>query len=356
MDHAGGSGGLAAQTIPSPTVVAVLLALATALVSGVALDRAATAASRLITVCPAGAAYATCDYNSIAAAARAAEDGATILIGPGTYREAAVVRASNVTLRAPDGAHVTGAAAQGKAAFVIAGDNVTIEGIECSEIEVPDENGACVRGEGDNLTLRNVHFRDSQEGFLGGKGRVVIENSRLERLGEGGRAHGIYAINGVDELILRGNKILASKGEGHEVKSRAKKTVIENNVIATLDGRDSRLIDIPYGGTIIIRNNVLQSGPNTSNKDVIGIGLERGGDPRFHALETTTLIENNTIILDGDVRHRLVHVRDVPEPELRDNLIVGGRDEGYGGKNRWVATREEAGLPPYPALPDKPAE
>lgn len=316
----------------------------------------AVAAVDLITVCPAGAAYGPCDYSSLREAVRKATDGATVLVGPGTYREAAVVSADKVTIRAPDGAHVTGAAAQGKAAFVVAGDDVTIEGIECSDITVPDGNGACVRGEGTNLTLRDVYFRDSEEGFLGGRGRVVIENSRFERLGNsapGGLAHAIYADTRVDELVLRGNTILASKREGHEVKSRARKTIIEDNVIASLDGQDSRLIDISHGGTTIIRNNVLQSGPNTSNSDVIGLGLERGASPRSDPAVSETVIEGNTIILDGSVGHRLLHSRDMPEPRLRNNVIVGGKENGYGPSNRWIANREEAGLPPYPALPEK---
>lgn len=328
----------------------------TAVVAGLAVKISAAAAEVPITVCPADATYATCDYNSLKKAVRKAGDGVTVLVGPGTYREAAVVRANNVKIRAPDGAHVTGVAARGKAAIVVTGDDVTIEGIECSAIEVPDGNGACVRAEGKNLTLRDVYFHDSQEGLLGGKGRVVVENSRFERLGEGGRAHGIYATEEVEELVLRGNEILASKGEGHEIKSRAKKTIIEDNVIASLDGHDSRLIDIPNGGVTIIRNNVLQSGPNTSNRDVIGIGLERGKHPERDAAESSTVIERNTIILDGSVGHRLLRTRDVAEPQLRDNVIVGGSDEGYGGQNRWHATREEAGLPPYPALPEKTAE
>ena len=63
------------------------------------------------------------------------------------------------------------------------------------------------------------------------------------------------------ELVLRRSRVVESVGEGHEVKSRAARTIIENNVIASLTGVDSRQIDLPNGGDIVIRGNVLEKGP-----------------------------------------------------------------------------------------------
>ena len=51
----------------------------------------------------------------------AARDGATIVIRPGTYFQAGVLRASNVTIQGK-GAQLKGTAAQGKAALVLAGE------------------------------------------------------------------------------------------------------------------------------------------------------------------------------------------------------------------------------------------
>ena len=304
-------------------------------------------------ICTAADPRTDCHARSIAQALAEARDGDRFILSRGLYEEAAVLRADGVTLSAEPGAHMRGHAAEGKAALVIKGRNTVIEGLECSEIWVPDGNGACVRMEGHTLHLRNVHFRDSQEGLLGMGGTILIEDSRFERLGgdrkiAAGQAHGIY-VGPTEAFILRRSQVLASKDEGHEVKSRARRTVIEDNVIASLDGMDSRLIDIPNGGEVIIRGNVLQEGWHTSNPDLIGIGLERGRDPEIDHALNSTLIEGNTILLEHFQPTRLVHVRDVPEPTVRDNVIVGGRPYP-GDSNRWFHNRAAAGLPAAPAL------
>ena len=148
-------------------------------------------------------------------------------------------------------------------------------------------------------------------------------------------------------LILRNSAFLSSTNEGHEIKSRAAKNTIENNVIASLDGVDSRLIDLPEGGENIIRKNVLQNGPASSNQDVIGIGLE--GDKGLHT-QNSTLIEENTFLMERPRANVLSHHRNVPAPRIERNKVIGG--ERPGGNNTWFPTREAAGLRPYPALPN----
>ena len=54
-----------------------------------------------------------------------------------------------------------------------------------------------------------------------------------------------------------------------------------NKVILLVEEGDAALfrnIDVPDGGVVIIRNNILEKGPNSSNRDVIGIALERLGE------------------------------------------------------------------------------
>ena len=70
-----------------------------------------------------------------------------------------------------------------KNTLVVMGNSVLIEGLECSGIHVPSGNGACLRLEGKDITIRKVFFHDSEEGILGGRGLTVIEDSRFERLG-----------------------------------------------------------------------------------------------------------------------------------------------------------------------------
>ena len=224
---------------------------------------------------------------------------------------------------------------------MIRGDNTVIEGLECSGIEVPAFNGACIRLRGRNLTLRNVYFHSSQQGLLSGGevGEVLVENSRFEDLGAIGRAHAIY-MSGGDHLIVRGSRLLSSRDEGHEIKSRARKTTIESSFIGSKLGRDSRTIDLPNGGDITIVDNVIQKGPNSSNPDLIGIALEK--DKPQHP-ETRVLIRGNTLIMDrpGRVLNALVPV------EMTGNFIVAGSPQTG---NEWFPDRIAAGLPEAPAL------
>lgn len=282
-----------------------------------------------------------CSYPTVESALAAATDGATVRILPGVYRDGGILRANGVHVEA-EGAYLFGAAWEEKASLVIKGSDTVIEGLRCSHIRVPDANGACIRAEGRNLTLRGVHFHDSQTGVLSGRtaGRIVIENSTFERLGnrdgELGNAHGLY-IGSIEEFVLRGSRVVASTGEGHEVKSRAATTIIEGCVIASLSGRDSRQIDLPNGGDIVIRGNVLEKGPNSENHQVIGIGMERGQGHGTDHERNQSLIENNTVLVDRRGRSRLVGSKHVPAPVLRDNRII--------------TDRARAQLPPFPFLP-----
>ena len=218
-----------------------------------------------------------CKFTDLAAAAAAAvEAGAEIILAAGLYEQGAVLEKDRVVLRGEPGAHLKGHAVEGKAALVIRGSGVTIDGIECSDIQVPDGNGACIRIEADDLTVRNVYFHDNQDEILSGPGggTVLVENSQFERNGYGGQAHGLYIGQNVREFVFRGNEVLSTKEEGHGVKSRAHTTVIENNVIAGLDGNDSRAIDLPNGGEVTIRGNLLEKGPKSANNQMIGLALE----------------------------------------------------------------------------------
>ena len=289
-------------------------------------------------VCPPGSQSEACDHHSVAEALGAARFGEIVTIASGVYREGAVLRADGVTIRAEPGAHMQGVAVRGKAALVIQGNDTVIEGLECSGIAVRDGNGACIRLEGRNLTLRGVHFRDSQQGLLGGKGTILIEDSRFERLGYGGQAHGVYVLG--EELIIRRTQFLSSKGQGHEIKSRTARTIIERSVVASLDGDDSRLIDISNGGEVVIRGNVLEIGPRSVNYEMIGIGYEGLKHERNEAV-----IEDNLIIKDHP--NAILYGGPVAAV-IRDNVIVGGQRRE---NNRWFPDRAQAGLPPYPYLP-----
>ena len=295
-----------------------------------------------------------CSFNSIRQALAEAGDGAVVKILPGNYQEAGILEANGVTILAKD-VHLHDAAAQGKAALVIKGSDTVVEDLRCSNVTVYSGNGACIRLEGKNLTLKRVHFHGNQMGMLTSSdtGLVRIEDSLFEDNGipGGSLGHNLY-IQG-DELEFVRSKSLRARNEGHELKSRARRTLIENSVLASLDAEDSRVIDVPNGGKISIRNSVIQQGPNTSNWDVIGVGLERGLDQGTDHAENELVIEGNTILLDRNAPLQLLHLKDVEAVVLRDNTVVGGGPLEQDG-NTWFPDRSAAGLPAYPELPQQP--
>jgi hypothetical protein len=141
-------------------------------------------------------------------AAAAASDGDVIEIDAGLYSgDVASWYAGNITIRGVGGmAHLEAAGenAEGKAIWVIKGDNVTVEFIEFSGATVPDQNGAGIRAEGSGLTIRHCSFHDNEEGILGGAGEVLIEYSEFGNNGYGdGYSHNMYLSGNVTSFTLR---------------------------------------------------------------------------------------------------------------------------------------------------------
>jgi len=275
--------------------------------------------------------------------------GGIIRIGPGTYRMAGRLKDKHrVSIFGTADTVFDGVAADGKATFVLASDDITMEDITCRNVQVKDRNGACVRFEGTNLTLRRVRFENSENGILAGSksGDILIEDSMFVANGKAGRAHGMY-ING-GRLTVRRTQVLSSKDQGHGIKSRAERTIIEDSVIASLEGDDSRLIDIPVGGVVAIRNNLLVEGANTVNWQLLSYGVENG-------LLTNNLfrMENNLIITDREGGSELILVgKTMPRPIIEKNLVVGLIKYDWPTNNYFFEDRAELKLPPAGQLPD----
>ena len=291
-------------------------------------------------------------FTSVAAGLAALKPGETLAIGAGTYTTPWVVGVPRVTLVGQGHVVFERGTAQDKANMVVTADDVTVSNIECRLIQVPDRNGACIRQEGRNLTVDHVYYHDSEQGILTvpDPGRVVIRDSRFERLGRDGQAHGIYIGGG--ELVITASLFLASQEEGHEIKTRAATTTIAHSVIASLNGVDSRLIDAPNGGVLIVTDSVLLEGPNTSNSDVIGFALEPA---RPQHQVNRVVIRNNLILFDRTLPSRLLRLRDPKVPvEVSGNTIVSVLPTGYEDGNTRFRSRADAGLADYPYLPLHP--
>ncbi len=216
-------------------------------------------------------------------AAAAAQDGDTINLDAGSYVDACRWTANNLLVRGVGGyAHVHDKTWGGKGIWVIQGNNTTIEWIEFSGAVVPDKNGAGIRQEGANLTIRHCFFHDNENGILAGDNaasRILIEYSEFARNGYGdGFSHNMY-INHIAEFTIRYCHIHHAV-VGHNIKSRAFRTFILCNAIASGgDGNPSREIDLPNGGLAVVAGNIIVHGLNTQNSNLLGYGLEGFSNP-----------------------------------------------------------------------------
>ncbi len=285
--------------------------------------------------------------ESLASAMQKARDFDVIRISPGFYKQAGELIANNVRIIAEPGATVYGAAQGGKGALVIKGDNTYIEGLECHSIYVPDNNGVCVRLEGKGITLNNVYFHHAQGGLLGSRkgGDIHINNSRFEHLGDGAFYHGIYTLEET-RLYINNSLFLNNRNGGHEIKSRSYHTEITNSVIASSQSRDSRLIDAPNGGVLIIKNNILIEGPFSENHDLLSWGVEGVVHAKAHII-----IQDNLIISDKTTARLISYKRKPNNVNIVDNIVVGDITGLSEEDNIFFEKRSDLSIAPAPYIP-----
>lgn len=257
-------------------------------------------------------------YSSPSLAAGSANDGDVVLIQPGNYQgDVAVWTQDNLTIRAlGGGAHIQwlSRSAEGKALWVIKGNDVEIDNVEFSGARVLDRNGAGIRHEGRNLTIRNCRFHDNENGILSGRtgGSLVIESSVFYRNGYGdGRSHSLY-VGHADHLIVRGS-LFYHANVGHHIKTRARRNeILYNKILDKETGNSSYLIDFPEGGDAVLIGNVLQQGRRAENRSLVSFAAENkdhvGG--RLAVINNTFVNDrNNGLFLSIATTDASVHVQ-----------------------------------------------
>lgn len=256
-------------------------------------------------------------------AAAVAEDGDVVRFDPGEYVDCAIWRARGLVLEAPAGAaHVRDRACAGKAIWVIAGDDVTVENITFSGARVPDQNGAGIRAEGKNLTVRRSRFYDNENGLLGGTvagSTILIEGSVFERNGKcaANCAHGVY-VDRIERLRVVGSRFRDQR-VGHHVKSGALALEVLGSTIEDgPEGTASYLIDVTSGGAVVIADNRMQKGPKSENRGtaihIAGGGAADGAEYR---------ISNNRFRSDNPAEVAFVRNRTIVPAVLAGNRLEG---------------------------------
>ncbi|WP_404379881.1 right-handed parallel beta-helix repeat-containing protein [Caenispirillum salinarum] len=268
-------------------------------------------------------------YTQPSQAAKDAKDGDRVLIQAGTYEnDTATWKAADLTIQAVGGpvriVSRDGRVAGNKAIWVVQGDRTTIDGIHFAGARSSHHNGAGIRLEGRDLTLRNCGFSDNQMGILTGhdpEGVVVIERCHFADNGVGIKpqnriGHNIY-IGRQKRFEMRFSSSTGAN-VGHAVKSRAQENhIVYNHIADHREGRASYLVDLSEGGDSLLIGNVIQQGPKWENDTLISFAAEKKGK----AAGTLTMA-HNTLVNTADQGYFLRNY--APSAAvLVNNLLVG---------------------------------
>lgn len=257
------------------------------------------------------------------AAAAVAKSGDTVMIDQGDYVDCAVWTAANLVIAGRGAVVIHDKTCQDKGIFITVGANITVRGIEFAHAHSSDKNGAGIRVEGPNLTVENSRFTENENGILSGanpQSRIVIRNSVFTGNGKCDPvcAHGIY-IGRVQSLEVT-NSVFLQQKQGHHIKSRALKTEIVGTTIEDgPTGTASFSVDIPDGGSLLLRKDVIEKGPQSENRSAaVSIGEESNHNP---TAELT--IDRNSFTYDGPGLTTFVRNLTTTAAHLANNHLVG---------------------------------
>ncbi len=242
------------------------------------------------------------------------QDGDTIYLDAGTYLNDATKWTKNklsfIGLGSGAVLQYSGDIPNGKGIWVFespgASDNVYIENIIFDGARVSDgdgANGAGIRYQANNITVKNCKFMNCQNGILEGHGsvstsNVVILNSEFFNNGYelpndpnySGYEHNIYISASADTLLVMNCYFHHPRGQGNSLKTRAQRSFILYNLIDEEDnGYGSWELNIAQGGLNIIMGNIIIQGPAGANHGIISY------DAATNTLEDFYFV-NNTVI------------------------------------------------------------
>lgn len=254
------------------------------------------------------------------------QDGDTVLIDAGLYEsDVARWQANDLVIKGVNGKaqlFSNGLVWGGKGIWVIQGDDNIVENIEFAEAACPDLNGAGIRQEGTNLTVRHCYFHDNENGILCGvdvNSDILVEHSVFYNNGHGdGYSHNLY-IGHIHRLTFQYN-YSHHADIGHELKSRAEENfILYNRFGEEATGTASRSIDLPNGGLAIILGNVIEQGPLSDNSNIIGYGMEGTTNTN----DTSVYIVHNTIVNNKATGTFVQLQNGTPYCKLVNNIFAG---------------------------------
>jgi len=263
--------------------------------------------------------------KTIASAAYSARAGAIIYVDTGDYMaDVAVWEKDNISVRAVGGRVrllAQGAAAEGKAIWVVRAKGMRVEGFDFEGAAVPDRNGAGIRLESGSLLVRDCRFRYNEMGLLTNnepKTVLEVENSEFAfNQRPDGHNHNLY-VGQIARLSVTGSYFHHAH-VGHLLKSRAAESrIVNNRLIDGDDGTASYELEFPNGGLAYVVGNTIAQSTKTENAHLISFGAEGYKWPR-----NSLHLANNTLVnpLPHGVLLKVAPGADVVQ--TIDNVVVG---------------------------------
>lgn len=316
-----------------------------AMLAGLSIAAALPAAAKTIvlTVGPAGV------YHQIGAAVAAADrdvnlaDYYDIQVAPGIYANdfANVTRPLTIEVdpRYSGRAVVLKATENlpNEKGIILTLASLTVNGLTFTGAKIANSlggNGAGIRDSNTGparLTVLNSTFIGNQEGILTGNDAnetITIVNSKFINNGNpnvGYFQHALY-VNKAGSLSVS-NSLFCGQLIGHDVKSRAAVTMVENNVLydgagdAALHcnaGSTSFAVDAPNGGAVTVSANRIVQGAASQNYKMVAYGEEglAYGNNNF-------LVSNNSFSSSGTPSATAIYNPHCIPAQLQNNTFAG---------------------------------
>ncbi|WP_245650910.1 hypothetical protein [Thauera butanivorans] len=240
-------------------------------------------------------------FERIADAARAAQDGDAIEIMPGEYRgDVAVWKQKRLHIRGVGERPVLladGKTAEGKGIWVIRNGDIQVENLEFRGTRARAGNGAGIRFERGRLEVRNCVFMDNQTGILTSNvedATLIVRDSLFAQAPhqEHSLPHLLY-VGRIARFELSGSRFHQGY-RGHLVKTRARYNDIRYNLLYDGPlGEASYELEFPNGGVAVVIGNIIGQSAKTQNATVVAYGAEGHVWP-----ENALFLSHNTLLSD----------------------------------------------------------
>lgn len=271
-------------------------------------------------------------YATVCAAIAAASSGSTIEIDAGIYSNESCSVDQSLTLKGIGGlAHMkwgtgdyrtnTSNIPNGKGLLII-NATTSIDAMEFSGARVADDNGAGIRYQSGDLTIRHSYFHGNQDGILGEGGLSATATLEYNVFSQNGYCpsncgHNLY-IGTMGKLIFRFNKSTDSLDGSHTLKSRAYVNEVISNFLSTKNSDGSYEADFPNGGQVYFIGNVVEQGANTGNSSILAYGAEGATNPNpFLAVGNNTFFNYRGSGI-------FVQVSGTPSVSIKNNIFANG--------------------------------